>query len=66
MAGFNELLHAAHDPGNACNWDTLVVPAHRGHRLGMALKVANLRSLPARTSPTPAGCTPTTPRRTGR
>lgn len=47
VAGFNELLHAAHDVGNAYNWDTLVVPAHRGHRLGMALKVANLRRLQA-------------------
>jgi GNAT superfamily N-acetyltransferase len=43
VAGFNELLHAAHDIGNAYNWDTLVLPAHRGHRLGMGLKVANLR-----------------------
>jgi len=43
VAGFNELLHSVHDPGNAYNWDTLVVPEHRGHRLGLALKVANLR-----------------------
>ena len=43
VAGFNELLHAAHDVANAYNWDTLVLPAHRGHRLGMALKVDNLR-----------------------
>lgn len=47
VAGFNELLHAAHDVGNAFNWDTLVVRAHRGHRLGMALKVANLRRFQA-------------------
>lgn len=43
VAGFNELLHARHDIGNVYNWDTLVLPAHRGHRLGMALKVDNLR-----------------------
>lgn len=43
VAGFNELLHSRHDRGNVYNWDTLVVPAHRGHRLGMALKVENLR-----------------------
>ncbi len=43
VAGFNELLHAEHEPTRLWNWDTLVLPAHRGHRLGMAVKVANLR-----------------------
>ncbi|MBA2640321.1 MAG: GNAT family N-acetyltransferase [Nocardioidaceae bacterium] len=42
VAGFNELLHAGHDVGNIYNWDTLVLPGHRGHRLGLALKVDNL------------------------
>lgn len=43
MVAHNEVLHAVHDPGRLWNWDTLVLPDHRGHRLGLALKVANLR-----------------------
>jgi len=35
----------AYDPGVVYQWDTLVLPAHRGHRLGLALKVANLRTV---------------------
>lgn len=43
IVAHNEVLHAAHDPGRLYNWDTLVLPGHRGHRLGLAMKVANLR-----------------------
>lgn len=42
IVAHNEVLHAAHDPGRLYNWDTLVLPGHRGHRLGLAMKVANL------------------------
>lgn len=41
LAGLTELVTAVHDPGKCYQWGTLVAPAHRGHRLGLALKVAN-------------------------
>lgn len=41
MAGYTELYVGADDPVNAFQWGTLVAPAHRGHRLGLALKVRN-------------------------
>jgi GNAT superfamily N-acetyltransferase len=37
----------------AYQWDTIVDPDHRGHRLGMFIKIANLREL-RRVSPTSA------------
>lgn len=45
LAGNTVLVVAGHDPGTVFQWGTLVVPAHRGHRLGLALKLANLRTM---------------------
>lgn len=41
MAGHTELVVPRHDPDKVFQWDTLVLPEHRGNRLGLALKVAN-------------------------
>ncbi len=41
VVAYTDLAVAAHDPGKAFQWGTLVHPAHRGHRLGLAVKVAN-------------------------
>lgn len=40
---YSNLAVSKHDPDNAYQWGTLVRPEHRGHRLGLAVKVANLR-----------------------
>lgn len=48
LAGMTELTVTGDGEGNCMQGATLVLRAHRGHRLGMALKVANLRSLQAR------------------
>jgi len=45
LAAYSELVVPAHDPGHVFQWGTLVLPAHRGHRLGMATKVHNLQWL---------------------
>ncbi len=45
MAGYTELTGG---PGRRTQHDTLVRPQHRGHRLGIALQVANLRELKTR------------------
>ncbi|MGA9746828.1 MAG: GNAT family N-acetyltransferase [Nocardioides sp.] len=39
---YSELVVPHHDPGPVFQWGTLVHPDHRGHRLGMATKAANL------------------------
>lgn len=44
------ILLVAHGSKKVEQWDTLVVAAHRGHRLGLAVKLANLRAL-ARVAP---------------
>jgi len=45
LAAYSELVVPTHDPGRVYQWGTLVRPAHRGHRLGLATKVHNLRRL---------------------
>lgn len=54
LAAYSELVVPRHDPGHVYQWGTLVLPAHRGHRLGLATKVHNLQWLqqeaPDRTS----------------
>ena len=45
LAGYTELTGG---PGRLTQHDTLVRPEHRGHGLGIALKVANLRELKTR------------------
>ena len=42
---YTELVVPRHDPGRVYQWGTLVAPGHRGHRLGLAVKVHNLRWL---------------------
>jgi GNAT superfamily N-acetyltransferase len=42
VVAYSELVLPAHDPGRVYQWGTLVLPGHRGHRLGMATKVHNL------------------------
>ncbi|WP_219416130.1 GNAT family N-acetyltransferase [Pseudonocardia nigra] len=43
LVGFSEIAVTTSYPQHASQWDTIVDPDHRGHRLGMLLKVANLR-----------------------
>ncbi len=50
LAGYTEMGGAASRPGRLFQWGTMVRPEHRGHRLGIALKVRNLRRLQARVS----------------
>jgi hypothetical protein len=44
---YTDLMLPSGAPGTAWQWGTLVHRDHRGHRLGMALKVENLRRLQA-------------------
>jgi GNAT superfamily N-acetyltransferase len=50
LAGYTELTGKPQQPDRLDQHDTLVRPEHRGHRLGLALKIANLQALQARTS----------------
>jgi GNAT superfamily N-acetyltransferase len=48
---YTSVAVSADDRGLCHQWGTLVVPAHRGHRLGLAVKVANHRQLQAEGAP---------------
>jgi len=45
LVAYSEIAVSRHEPGRAHQWGTLVRPAHRGHRLGIATKAHNLRFL---------------------
>lgn len=45
IVGFTDLAVSTVRPEVGYQWDTLVVPEHRGHRLGLLLKAANLMLL---------------------
>jgi GNAT superfamily N-acetyltransferase len=42
VVAYSELIVPKYAPEHVYQWGTLVAPAHRGHRLGMATKAANL------------------------
>ncbi|MDQ3166037.1 MAG: GNAT family N-acetyltransferase [Actinomycetota bacterium] len=45
VAGYTQLVVPPTDDGRVAQADTLVLPDHRGHRLGLAMKLRNLRRL---------------------
>jgi RimJ/RimL family protein N-acetyltransferase len=45
LVAFTDIGAWAQEPAVAEQWNTIVDPDHRGHRLGVATKVANLRNL---------------------
>lgn len=47
VVAYTDLATTVHEPHRAYQWGTLVRADHRGHRLGVAVKVANLRLLHA-------------------
>jgi len=53
--GYTELVTTIHEPGRAYQWGTLVHGDHRGHRLGLALKVATQRAVQEAGPLDPAG-----------
>ena len=48
VVAYNDLIVPEGDYQHVDQWGTLVVPEHRGHRLGLAVKVAGLRELARR------------------
>src|SRR6266536_1872241 len=47
LVAFTTIGIPPHSPGVAFQWDTLVLPEHRGHRLGLLVKAVNLQALMA-------------------
>lgn len=47
VVAYTDVVTTVHEPGRAYQWGTLVRRDARGHRLGIAVKVANLRLLQA-------------------
>jgi GNAT superfamily N-acetyltransferase len=47
VAAYTDLVLTTGSPDLVFQWGTLVLPEHRGRRLGLAVKVANLRALAA-------------------
>ena len=47
VVAYTDLILPSGAPSHAWQWGTLVDRAHRGHRLGLAVKVANLQRLQA-------------------
>jgi GNAT superfamily N-acetyltransferase len=45
LVAFSELMLSSDRPSEAGQWSTLVLREHRGHRLGLAVKLANLEFL---------------------
>jgi ribosomal protein S18 acetylase RimI-like enzyme len=50
LVAYTDLATTIHEPGKAYQWGTLVRGDARGHRLGLAVKLANLRLLQAERS----------------
>ena len=48
LVAYSDLVVPTYDPQRVYQWGTLVRPAHRGHRLGLATKVHNLRRMQER------------------
>lgn len=48
LAGYTDIVTAEHDPGRSYQWGTLVLREHRGHQLGLTLKVLNVATLQAK------------------
>lgn len=45
LVAYTDIGVSVVQPAVAYQWDTIVDPVHRGHRLGLVVKVANLRQL---------------------